>query len=185
MADMREGRNAHEKFKNDTYAALKCFIYLYTGHYSYKRISSQLRRSEYDKISRVIALVRKQLNSYNKEESKFNFNRKFTANNRHGKFLSLYRGINKPDKAMQKNEKMYWKAFTSTSLDTTIAARFGKYTYVINIDNSNPHEYIIVPTNLSMFQEEEVILFPYFYFECISVENFTSGARYECKQLLP
>jgi hypothetical protein len=49
---------------------------------------------------------------------------------------------------------MYWKAFTSTSLDTTIAARFGKYTYVINIDNSNPHEYIIVPTTLSMFQEE-------------------------------
>jgi hypothetical protein len=64
---------------------------------------------------------------------------------------------------------MYWKAFTSTSLDTTIAARFGKYTYVINVDNSNPHEYIIVPTNFSVHNEEEVILFPFFYFECLSV----------------
>jgi hypothetical protein len=45
MADIREGRNAHEKFKNETYAALKCFIYLYTGNYSYKRIGSQLRRN--------------------------------------------------------------------------------------------------------------------------------------------
>lgn len=61
MADMREGNTAHDKFKNDNYAALKCFIYLYTGHYSYKKINSQLRRGEYDKISQVIGMVTKQL----------------------------------------------------------------------------------------------------------------------------
>ncbi len=63
---MREGRNAQDKFKNDNYAALKCFIYLYTGHYSYKKINSQLRRNEYDKISQVIAVVQRQLEEYNK-----------------------------------------------------------------------------------------------------------------------
>jgi len=51
MADMREGMQVNDKFKSDTYAALKCFIFLYTGHYSYKRINSQLRRNEYEKIS--------------------------------------------------------------------------------------------------------------------------------------
>lgn len=61
MADMREGKSAHDKFKADSYAALKCFIYLYTGHYSYKKINSQLRRNQYDKISQVIAVVKKQL----------------------------------------------------------------------------------------------------------------------------
>jgi len=47
MADIRDAKGAQDKFKNDTYAALKCFVYLYTGHYSYKKINSQLRRSEY------------------------------------------------------------------------------------------------------------------------------------------
>lgn len=61
MADLREGRRAHDKYSNDSYAALKCFIYLYTGHYTYKKINSQLRRSDYDKISAVIAVVQKQL----------------------------------------------------------------------------------------------------------------------------
>ena len=44
---------------------------------------------------------------------------------------------------------------------------------------------MIVPEELSQFKEEEIILFPYFYFECFGVENFTSGARYECKQSVP
>ena len=66
MADIREGKQAKGKFGNDDYAALKCFIYLYTGHYTYKKINSQLRRNEYDKISMVIAVVKKQLEEYNK-----------------------------------------------------------------------------------------------------------------------
>lgn len=61
MADIREGTKARDKFTNDSYAALKCFIYLYTGHYTYKKINSQLRRSDYEKISAVIAIVQKQL----------------------------------------------------------------------------------------------------------------------------
>lgn len=127
MADIREGIRAKDKFQNDTYAALKCFIYLYTGHYSYKKINSQLRRNEYNKISAVIAVVQKQLIEYNKEK----FARKLKANQKFGKYLSLYRGIPKPDKTMIKGKKQYWKAFTSTSLETTVAARFGRYTFVI------------------------------------------------------
>ena len=66
MADYREGKKASGMFTNDSYAALKCFVYLYTGHYTYKKINSQLRRNEYDKISMVIAVVKKQLEEYNK-----------------------------------------------------------------------------------------------------------------------
>lgn len=157
---------------------MKCFIYLYTGHFTYKKINSQLRRSEYDKISAVIAVVKKQLMEYNKEK----FARKLKANQKYGRYLSLYRGISKPDKTMMKGKKQYWKAFTSTSLETTVAARFGRYTFVIELDNHDAHPYMIVPEELSQFKEEEIILFPYFYFECHNVENFTSGARYECKQ---
>lgn len=62
MSDARDNtRKAHEKFSNSNYAALKCFVYLYTGHYAYKGINSQLRRGEYEKISKVIAVVQKQL----------------------------------------------------------------------------------------------------------------------------
>lgn len=53
---------------------------------------------------------------------------------------------------MLKGEKLYWKAFTSTSLDTTVAARFGRYTYVISLESSNPHPYMIVPEELSQFK---------------------------------
>jgi hypothetical protein len=91
---------------------MKCFIYLYTGNYTYKKINSQLRRDQYQKISAVIGVVKKQLEMYNKEK----FARKLKANAKHGKFLDLYRGIPKPDKSMIKGKKIFWKGFTSTSL---------------------------------------------------------------------
>ena len=140
MADFREGSKA-QQFKNDTYSALKCFIFLYTGNYTYKKINSQLRRNEYEKISSVIAVVQKQLEEYNKEK----FARKLKANKKLGKILSLYRGIPKPDKLMVKGKKMYWKAFTSTSLEAKVANKFGRFSYVIELDNKNPHAYMIVP----------------------------------------
>lgn len=148
MADLRESHNVSPQLKSDTYSALKCFIYLYTGHYSYKRINSQLRRNEYDKICRVIAVVKRQLELYNKEK----FARKLKANIKLGKYLNLYRGIPKPDKSMQRGHKLYWKGFTSTSLEKPIAARFGRYTFVITLENSNPHPYMIVPEELSQFK---------------------------------
>lgn len=40
---------------------MKCFIFLYTGPYTYKKINSQLRRNEYEKISVVIGVVQRQL----------------------------------------------------------------------------------------------------------------------------
>lgn len=83
-----------------------------------------------------------------------------------------------------KGKKLYWKGFTSTSLESSVAARFGRYTFVITLEKNNPHPYMIVPQELSQFKEEEIILFPYFFFQCMGVENFTSGARYECKQIL-
>ena len=133
-----------------------------------------MRRNEYEKISSVIAIVQKQLQEYNKEK----FARKLKANKKIGKILSLYRGITKPDKMMMKGKKMYWKSFTSTSLEAKVANRFGKFSYIIELDNKNPHAYMIVPEELSQFREEEIIIFPYFYFECMNVEDFQSAARY-------
>ena len=129
---------------------MKCFIFLYTGNYTYKKINSQLRRNEYEKISAVIAVVKKQLEEYNQEK----FARKLKANQKYGKILSLYRGIPKPDKLMIKGKKMYWKGFTSTSLEVKVANKFGKFSYVIELETKNPHAYMIVPEELSQFKEE-------------------------------
>jgi hypothetical protein len=54
---------------------------------------------------------------------------------------------------MQKSERLYWKAFTSSSLDSSVAGRFGKFTYVILLDTTNPHPFMIVPEDLSTFKE--------------------------------
>ena len=40
---------------------MKCFVYLYTGNYTYKKMNNLLRKSEYEKISAVIGVVKKQL----------------------------------------------------------------------------------------------------------------------------
>ena len=61
VADIRERKDIKGKFDNDPYAALKCFVYLYTGPYTYKTINRELRKDQFDKISRVIAVVTKQL----------------------------------------------------------------------------------------------------------------------------
>mgnify|MGYP002345651368 CR=1 len=140
-----------------------------------------LRRSEYEKISAVIGVVKKQLEQYNKEK----FARKLKANAKVGRYLDLYRGIPKPDKVMVKGRKQFWRGFTSTSLERKIANNFGRYHYIIELDNTNPHDYIVVPKDLSQFDEEEIIIFPYFYWECTNVEDFTSGAAYNVRQILP
>lgn len=46
IADTREKNKVEQKFKDDEqYAALKCFVYLYTGNYTYKKMNGLLRRS--------------------------------------------------------------------------------------------------------------------------------------------
>ena len=182
IADDREKGQAEKRFKDgEEYAALKCFVYLYTGNFTYKKMNQMLRRSEYEKVSAVIGVVKKQLEQYNKEK----FARKLKANAKHGRFLDLFRGINKPDKLMVKGKRMYWRGCTSTSLERKIANNFGKYQYIVELDNANPHPYMVVPKDLSQFEEEEIILFPYFYCECTQVDDFVSGATYSVKQVAP
>lgn len=129
----------------------------------------------------MIGVVKKQLEQYNKEK----FARKLKANAKQGRYLDLYRGISKPDKTMVKGKKVFWRGFTSTSLERKIANNFGRYHYIIELDNANPHDYMIVPKDLSQYDEEEIIIFPYFYCECTNVEDFTSGASYNVKQITP
>lgn len=40
---------------------------------------------------------------------------------------------------------MFWKGFTSTSLKKAVANNFGKYQFIITLDNTSPHAYMIVP----------------------------------------
>lgn len=141
VADAREKGDVETKFKDDAYAALRCFVYLYTGNYTYKKINAQLRRSDYEKISTVIGIVKQQLEKYNKEK----FARKLKANAKYGKFIDLYRGVPKPDKLMTKGKKLYWKGFTSTSLERKVAQNFGRFNYVIELDKDAPHDYMIIP----------------------------------------
>ena len=70
---------------------------------------------------------------------------------------------------MAKGKKMFWRGFTSTSLERKIANNFGRFVFIVELDNSNPHEYMVVPKDLSQFDEEEIIIFPYFYCQCMNV----------------
>ena len=66
MADVRERNFVRNMFSpNEAYAPLKCFIYLYTGPYTYKTVNAQIRKNVH-KITKVIAVVQKQLEQYNK-----------------------------------------------------------------------------------------------------------------------
>jgi hypothetical protein len=55
---------------------------------------------------------------------------------------------------MTKGKKVFWRGFTSTSLDRKIANNFGRYHFIIELDNNTPHDYMIVPKELSQFDEE-------------------------------
>ena len=122
-------------------------MYLYTGNYTYKKMNTMLRKSEYEKMAKVIGVVKRQLEAYNKE----NFSRRLKANSKNGRFLDLFRGIPKPDKLMIKGKKMYWRSFTSTSLVRKVASNFGRYQYILELDSKDPHDYLIVPKEMSHF----------------------------------
>ena len=84
----------------------------------------------------------------------------------------LFRGIDKPDPLMEEKAKLYWKGFTSTALSKDIAKNFGRYQYTIALKRGLPHEYLIIPKELSHFEEEEVLIFPFFYLEVTKVVKF-------------
>ena len=46
IADDREKGQAEKRFQpEEQYADLKCFVYLYTGNYTYKKMNQLLRKS--------------------------------------------------------------------------------------------------------------------------------------------
>jgi len=49
---------------------------------------------------------------------------------------------------------MYWKAFSSTSLKQSVANKFGSFTYIIQLNTKIPHDYLIIPAEMSQFDEE-------------------------------
>lgn len=106
VADIREQEEVEAKFKNEKYAALKCFVYLYTGNYVYKKVNQSLRSNEYERLAPIIALIKRELSMFSKENSSL----------AERKIGMLYRGIDIPDPLMVEKSRMYWKGFTSTAL---------------------------------------------------------------------
>ena len=52
---------------------------------------------------------------------------------------------------MIEKSKMYWKGFTSTALNKEVTKQFGRYVYTIVLKKGLPHEYLIIPKELSHF----------------------------------
>jgi hypothetical protein len=50
-----------------------------------------------------------------------------------------------------------------------------------------PHEYLIILKELSHFDEEEVLIFPFFYFEAMKVQAFKANktGNYNIVQMAP
>jgi hypothetical protein len=99
----------------------------------------------------------------------------------------LFRGIDLPDPLMVEKSRMYWKGFTSTALSKEITKKFGRYQYTIVLKRGLPHEYLIIPKELSHFDEEEVLIFPFFYFEVMKVQAFKANktGNYDIVQMAP
>lgn len=76
---------------------------------------------------------------------------------------------------MVEKNKIFWRAFTSTALNKEITKRFGRYVYTIILKNNLPQEYLVIPKELSHYDEEEVLIFPYFYFEVLKVQSFKAN----------
>jgi hypothetical protein len=104
-------------------------VYLYTGNYAYKMVNKSLRSNEYQRLAPIIALVKKELTMFSKENSSL-------ANRNIG---MLYRGIGEPDPQMVKESRLYWKGFTSTALNKEVAKNFGRYQYTIILKRGFPH----------------------------------------------
>ncbi len=66
----------------------------------------------------------------------------------------LFRGIDTPDPSMVQKSRLYWKGFTSTALTKEISKRFGRYQYTIALKRGLTHDYLIIPKDLSHFEEE-------------------------------
>jgi hypothetical protein len=122
---------------------LKCFIYLYTGDYAYKKVNQSLRSNEYDRLAPVIGLIKKELKMFSKENSNL-------ANRKIG---ILYRGIDTPDPLMKEKARLYWKGFTSTALSKEVVKQFGRYQYTIALKRDIPHDYLIIPQELGHYDE--------------------------------
>jgi hypothetical protein len=52
---------------------------------------------------------------------------------------------------MIEKSRMYWKGFTSTALNKEVTKQFGRYVYTIVLKKGLPHEYLIIPKELSHF----------------------------------
>jgi hypothetical protein len=94
---------------------VKTFIYLYTSPYIYKDLNKRLTESRYDNYTKIVGFVADAMNKLpinKKYEFKLNFTSQF----------SLYRGIK--SKNSFKEDRGYWKAFTSCSLKKKIAEEF-------------------------------------------------------------
>lgn len=89
----------------------------------------------------MIALVKRELGTFSKENSSL-------AQRNIG---LLFRGIDLPDEFMVEKSRMYWKGFTSTALNKEVTKRFGRYVYTIVLKKGLPHEYLIIPKELSHF----------------------------------
>lgn len=81
-------------------------MYLYTGNYVYKKVNQSLRSNEYERLAPIIALIKRELSMFSKENSSL----------AERKIGMLYRGIDIPDPLMVEKSRMYWKGFTSTAL---------------------------------------------------------------------
>ena len=88
-------------------------------------------------------MVKKELAGFSKENSTL-------ANRNIG---LLYRGIPDSDPLMVEKSRLYWRGFTSTALNKEVAKKFGRYQYTIALKRGLPHEYLIIPKELSHYEE--------------------------------
>ncbi len=92
-------------------------------------VNMSLRSNEYERLAPIIALVKKELTMFSKENS--------SIADRH--ITLLYRGIAQSDPLMVQKARLYWKGFTSTALSKEKSLNFGRYQYTITLKRGLSH----------------------------------------------
>jgi len=153
-----------ERFKKPS-NWFQSIIYTYTTKAIYCNFNKVLTSDQYDKILETLTYLFSCIlahMSQKKDQSRLRI---------------LYRGTDKSvGSEYMNNNLMFWKAFTSTSLDLTQAEKFTTNVkgtiFKIHLSDKTPHPFLILPPSWTKFKKEkEVLLWPNFAFKCVGCKK--------------
>lgn len=140
-------------------------IFQYTGNHFYKDINRLLSEQNFISLKNCLCSIIRELPHYSQlahTDTK----------------VPVFRGVKKQFINLDEykvGSKLYWTSFSSTSKNINVAKKFASNNGVIFeifVGRNDPSHNIILPKGWSQYPcEEEILLFPNFYFEIVNIKE--------------